>query len=357
MPPHRGIRRRSAAHPSARRSGTSPQSDGAVSSTLHAAATCCQHVAIPRPAASARPPAWGRRRLAGGRARDRSRHPGAVLRPPWLRGPGWRHLCRALEHRELRAALRDRARPGIAGSHRHRGRRPHAPRCPQARPVSRRPLDGPGPSARPAPGRPLAPWRLAHGRSHRARAADPLHAAAPRASGCRVDDEPGTPREGHRGTRPAPPRHAPTGRRGPRPLEPLPGQAAPPRGGGALRGRPRALGGRGHRQIGAGRCGGPRAPEAPGHLPKGHLLGEVDLPVCSIRYGVEVDGPAHLEDGEPERDQRRDRRLGTLEWVIDRFSTDQVEDDLGGFVEAVLEGIAAAAARGVAPWPCDRCPC
>jgi hypothetical protein len=90
---------------------------------------------------------------------------------------------------------------------------------------------------------------------------------------------------------------------------------------------------------------------------RGHLLGEVDLPVCSIRYGVEVDGPAHLEDGEPERDQRRDRRLGTLEWVIDRFSTDQVEDDLGGFVEAVLEGIAAAAARGVAPWPCDRCPC
>jgi hypothetical protein len=84
-------------------------------------------------------------------------------------------------------------------------------------------------------------------------------------------------------------------------------------------------------------------------------LGEVDIPFCGIRYGVEVDGPLHLLDGEEERDAARDARLEQVEWLIDRFPDTLIRESPREFVEAVRKGMREAAARGVAPWPCSRC--
>jgi hypothetical protein len=85
-------------------------------------------------------------------------------------------------------------------------------------------------------------------------------------------------------------------------------------------------------------------------------LGEIDLPMCDIRYGVEIDGPAHREDGEPERDQQRDALLmRRTHWLIDRFPHDLLTTDPAAFVEGVRVGAAKAAARGVEPWPCEVC--
>lgn len=84
-------------------------------------------------------------------------------------------------------------------------------------------------------------------------------------------------------------------------------------------------------------------------------IGEIDLAVCALRYGAEVDGPHHLEDGVAEQDRARDRSLGRLGWTIDRFPADLVRDHPTAFVEAVRAGAAAAAARDPVPWPCGRC--
>ncbi len=88
---------------------------------------------------------------------------------------------------------------------------------------------------------------------------------------------------------------------------------------------------------------------------RGRRVGEIDLAVCAIRYGAEIDGPHHLEDGAAERDAWRDRALGRLAWRIDRFPADMVREDPRGFVEAVCAGMAEAAARRPEPWPCPVC--
>jgi hypothetical protein len=102
------------------------------------------------------------------------------------------------------------------------------------------------------------------------------------------------------------------------------------------------------------------APVAPHRRPllitrRAQCLGEIDIPFCAARYGVEIDGPAHREDGEAERDRVRDRRLEGLYWVIERFTDEQLRDDPDGFVRAVLDGHAAAAARCAEPWACETC--
>jgi very-short-patch-repair endonuclease len=84
-------------------------------------------------------------------------------------------------------------------------------------------------------------------------------------------------------------------------------------------------------------------------------IGEVDIPVCAVRYGAEVDGPHHDEDEVAQADRRRDRRLETIGWDIERFRHDDVRSDPAAFVRAVQNGVAAQAARGVMPWPCERC--
>jgi hypothetical protein len=88
----------------------------------------------------------------------------------------------------------------------------------------------------------------------------------------------------------------------------------------------------------------------------GHRVGEIDIAVCRVRYGAEVDGPTHLLDGAAERDEQRDDRLRQLDWHIDRFPHTFIESDPEGFVRAVRKGVANAAARRTPPWPCDRCP-
>lgn len=84
-------------------------------------------------------------------------------------------------------------------------------------------------------------------------------------------------------------------------------------------------------------------------------IGEIDIPYCWLRYGIEVDGPHHREDGVAERDRARDRALGRLDWVIDRVPAELVRTNPGAFVQAVRAGLAAAVARSPEPWPCDRC--
>jgi hypothetical protein len=87
-------------------------------------------------------------------------------------------------------------------------------------------------------------------------------------------------------------------------------------------------------------------------------IGEIDVAYCRYRYGVEIDGPWHRQDGQAEKDARRDANLlRETQWVIDRFTDDFVSSDPEGFVERVTIGLRAAAARMVSPWPCARSGC
>lgn len=81
-------------------------------------------------------------------------------------------------------------------------------------------------------------------------------------------------------------------------------------------------------------------------------IGEIDIAYCPIRYGIEVDGPHHEDEVVAARDRYRDGRLERLDWIIDRFSTAYIAAEPAEFIEAVREGAAKAAARGVEPWPC-----
>jgi very-short-patch-repair endonuclease len=84
----------------------------------------------------------------------------------------------------------------------------------------------------------------------------------------------------------------------------------------------------------------------------GRRVGEIDLPFCAIRYGVEVDGPHHGEPEQQALDARRDALLDDATWVIDRFPTTLLEQNPTEFVRQVLRGAGEAAARGLDPWPC-----
>jgi hypothetical protein len=84
-------------------------------------------------------------------------------------------------------------------------------------------------------------------------------------------------------------------------------------------------------------------------------LGEIDIAMCAIRYGMEVDGPSHRLDGAAQADEVRDRRLRRVDWRIDRFTDEQVRTDPGAVVQAVRAGMAEQTARGVPPWPCEIC--
>jgi hypothetical protein len=63
-------------------------------------------------------------------------------------------------------------------------------------------------------------------------------------------------------------------------------------------------------------------------------LGEIDIAMCAIRYGMEVDGPSHRLDGAAQADEVRDRRLRRVDWRIDRFTDEQVRTDPGAVVQA-----------------------
>jgi hypothetical protein len=85
------------------------------------------------------------------------------------------------------------------------------------------------------------------------------------------------------------------------------------------------------------------------------LIAEIDIAVCAVRYGIEVDGPTHLADGAADWDIARDQRLRRLGWEIDRFPIELIRDDPEGFLAAVRLGFEKASRRGVEPWPCIRC--
>jgi hypothetical protein len=84
----------------------------------------------------------------------------------------------------------------------------------------------------------------------------------------------------------------------------------------------------------------------------GRRVGEIDVAFCLLRYGVEVDGPHHLDPVVAARDAARDRALQRLGWHIDRFPDIEVRADPAGFIQAVLAGAGEAAGRRARPWPC-----
>jgi hypothetical protein len=85
-------------------------------------------------------------------------------------------------------------------------------------------------------------------------------------------------------------------------------------------------------------------------------LGEIDIPFCDVRFGLEVDGPPHLEDGEAERDAARDRLLhDRAGWLIERVTDVDLQQRPGEVLARVRAGIERAGARDLSPWPCGRC--
>jgi hypothetical protein len=86
-------------------------------------------------------------------------------------------------------------------------------------------------------------------------------------------------------------------------------------------------------------------------------VGEVDLPFCAIRFGVEVNGPHHDDPEVAERDRVRDAELAEepLRWTIARYPVQLIDHQPDEFVRQVLHAAAEAAARGLEPWPCGRC--
>lgn len=73
---------------------------------------------------------------------------------------------------------------------------------------------------------------------------------------------------------------------------------------------------------------------------RGRILGEVDIGVEELRYGVEIDGPPHLLPEVAAADRARDRELGRAGWTIDRFLWTEVEQRPAVFVREVTMALA-----------------
>lgn len=67
----------------------------------------------------------------------------------------------------------------------------------------------------------------------------------------------------------------------------------------------------------------------------------VDVAHPSLRIAVEVDGRSHRAADVIERDRAKDRLLEALGWVVIRLTNDNVREDLGSCVEAVMVEVEA----------------
>lgn len=67
----------------------------------------------------------------------------------------------------------------------------------------------------------------------------------------------------------------------------------------------------------------------------GRTIAEIDIPFLDVRYGVEVDGPHHLDPAVAANDRARDRELSRCGWTIDRFLWHEIEDHPDAFVREV----------------------
>lgn len=77
----------------------------------------------------------------------------------------------------------------------------------------------------------------------------------------------------------------------------------------------------------------------------GRVVGEIDIAVPWVLYGIEVDGPHHDLPAQAAADKQRDRLLRRLGWTIDRFPVELIDDNPRHFVREVQRSLASLERR------------
>lgn len=75
----------------------------------------------------------------------------------------------------------------------------------------------------------------------------------------------------------------------------------------------------------------------------GRVIGELDVAVPRLKYGVEIDGPHHLFGEQPAVDRARDRNLAREGWLVDRFLTTTIDDNPRRFGHEVHQSVVSRA--------------